>query len=94
MIASYQIDTIGPTAPDQPTCPAGPFINEEEEAAGVEVQVSLGTSEAETGDGLELLLDGSSRSVLLTRVLTDSDITAGFHTFAVGAGQLGPDGDK
>jgi hypothetical protein len=91
--ASYIIDSIPPVAPDQPTSVAGPFINEDEKAAGFDVQVNLGTSGAQVGDELELLLNGSSFPTPLIRVLSDADLSAGC-TFNIDSGQLGSDGDK
>ena len=53
------VDNTAPTAPNAPTAAAGPDINAAEKAAGVAINVVLGTSGAVAGDTLELLLGGS-----------------------------------
>ena len=90
----FNIDNVAPTGTDAPTAADGPVIHVNEEAAGFDVVVGLGTSGAVAGDTLELLLGGSSFPSALTRVLTGTDITNTTYTFTVVSGQLGADGAK
>ena len=91
---NLSLDTGAQAAPNAPTAADGPNINAAEEAAGFDVVVPLGTSNAVAGDTLELLLGGSAFPSALTRVLTGPDITNTSYTFTVVTGQLGSDGAK
>ena len=92
--ATYIIDSTPPIAPNTPTTAEGPYISKDEQLAGFDVIVGLGSSGANTGDELELLLGGSSFPSPVIDVLATEDIASDSYTFTVGAGQLGSDGTK
>jgi hypothetical protein len=69
-------------------------VNETEAGGNIVITAGFGTTGAQAGDTIELLLNGVSFGSVITHTLTTDDITATFYDFTVAGSALGNDGTK
>ena len=98
-LLTFKLDTSAPTAPAAPAEPilvkfADAYLNASEAATSTTIRVPLGNTGAVAGDTVELLLNGASFATAKKLVLSATDITNGYASFAVSSADLGADALK